>query len=61
MVHISCNFVHPGVDNVQVLEILNVSPFTLTLYPGMKICQIRFERVEDGEEYRGRFKRQRGP
>lgn len=60
MVHISSNFVHPGVDNVQVLEILNVSPFTLTLFPGMKICQIRFDYVEDGIEYRGRFKKQKG-
>ncbi|MFA6329583.1 MAG: dCTP deaminase [Candidatus Micrarchaeia archaeon] len=60
MVHISSNFVQPGVDNVQVLEILNVSPFTLTLYPGMKICQIRFDRVEAGVEYQGSFKRQKG-
>ncbi len=60
MVHISSNFVHPGVDNVQVLEILNVSPFTLTLFPGMKICQIRFDYVEDGMEYQGSFKKQKG-
>jgi len=60
MVHISSNFVQPGVDNVQVLEILNVSPFTLTLFPGMKICQIRFDYVEAGVEYEGRFKKQRG-
>jgi len=60
MVHISSDFVHPGVDNVQVLEILNVSPFTLTLYPGMKICQILFERMEKGVEYQGSFKKQKG-
>ena len=60
MVHISSDFVHPGVDNVQVLEILNVSPFTLTLFPGMKICQILFERMERGVEYEGSFKKQRG-
>jgi len=60
MVHISSDFVHPGVDNMQVLEILNVSPFTLTLYPGMKICQILFERMEKGVEYQGSFKKQRG-
>jgi len=60
MVHISSNFVHPGVDNVQILEILNVSPFTLTLFPGMKICQIRFDYVEDGVEYQGSFKKQKG-
>ena len=60
MVHISSNFVHPGVDNVQVLEIFNVSPFTLTLFPGMKICQIRFDHVEAGTEYEGSFKKQRG-
>jgi len=58
MVHVSSSLVQPGVDNVQVLEILNVSPFELVVKPGVKICQIRFELVEDGEKYRGTFQNQ---
>lgn len=58
MVHISSSLVQPGVDNVQVLEILNASPFSLVLKPGERVCQILFERVEGAAEYSGKFKRQ---
>jgi len=60
MVHVSSSLVQPGVDNVQVLEILNLSPFELVLLPGAKICQIMFEEVQGEAEYSGNFKKQRG-
>ena len=59
MVHVSSSLVQPGVDNVQVLEILNVSPFELQLVPGAKICQIVFDRVEGKAKYEGTFRKQR--
>ena len=59
MVHVSSSLVQPGVNNVQVLEILNVSPFDLVLKPGTKICQIVFDGVSSKAEYKGRFKKQR--
>ena len=59
MVHVSSSLVQPGVNNVQVLEILNVSPFDLVLKQGTKICQIVFDDVSSRAEYRGRFRKQR--
>ena len=41
-VHITSSFVHPGVDNHQVLEIVNNSPFEFKIKEGDKISQIIF-------------------
>lgn len=61
-VHVSSSLVQPGVNNVQVLEIVNNSPFSLDLVPGVRICQVTFQRVEGvSGEYTGKFKRQTGP
>ncbi len=60
MVHVSSSLIHPGSDNVQVLEIVNLSPRAMRLKPGTKICQVVFEMLSSPAEYRGRFKRQRG-
>ncbi len=60
MVHVSSSLIQPGVDNVQVLEIVNLSPATLRLHPGTKICQVFFHKLRTPAEYRGKFKRQRG-
>ena len=60
MVHVSSSLIHPGSDNVQVLEIVNLSPETLLLRPGTRICQVVFERLSSPAEYSGRFKRQKG-
>ncbi|MFH1106999.1 MAG: dCTP deaminase [Candidatus Micrarchaeota archaeon] len=60
MVHVSSSLIHPGSDNVQVLEIVNLSPQTLKLRPGTKICQVVFERLSSPAEYHGRFKKQNG-
>ena len=58
MVHISSPFMQPGIDNHQVLEIANLSPTPLTIYPGTKICQFVFEYCQGSAKYQGRFNRQ---
>lgn len=58
MVHISSPFMQPGIDNHQVLEIANLSPTPLTIFPGTKICQFVFEYCEGKATYSGRFSRQ---
>jgi len=45
-VHITSAVIQPGSDNHQILEITNVSPFTLRLYAGERISQVYFERLE---------------
>ncbi len=60
-VHITSGFIHPGADNVQVLEISNMSPNELVLAPGLKICQIVLERCEGAETYAGKFQGQIEP
>jgi len=58
LVHITASFVQPGISNKQVLEIKNASQFTMKLFPGTRICQLRFERMEGKAKYTGRFKKQ---
>ncbi len=57
-IHVSANFIHPGADNKQVLEIINLSKMKLALHPGTKICQIVFERCKGKAEYKGRYSTQ---
>ncbi|MDG6931004.1 MAG: dCTP deaminase [Nitrososphaerota archaeon] len=61
LVHISSGFVAPGSDGRIVLEIANLSPSTLTIYPGTRICQLILEEVSPPSEYSGRFKGQMKP
>ncbi len=58
MSHITAPFICPGVSNKQVLEIYNVGPKKIKLFPGMKICQIVFQRCEGTAKYEGKFKDQ---
>ncbi|MBS1266986.1 MAG: dCTP deaminase, dUMP-forming [Candidatus Woesearchaeota archaeon] len=57
-VHVSANFVQPGSDNRQVLEIINLSNIKLALHPGTRFCQIVFERCDGKAEYKGRYSSQ---
>ena len=61
MVHVSSNLVHPGSNNHQVLEIVNMGPHLIRLHPGVRICQIAFAEVRGGEVLRGRYARQDSP
>lgn len=55
LVHITASFMHPGINNHQVLEMYNASPFPLAIHPGTRICQFVFERTEGTGHYQGRF------
>ena len=59
MVHITASFMQPGVNNRQVLEMFNASPIPLSIRPGLRVCQILFERCEGSAIYKGRFKSQK--
>jgi dCTP deaminase len=61
MVHVTAGLVQPGCNNKQVLEISNMSPMPIALYPDTMICQIIFERLEGKAKYEGRFKNQTKP
>lgn len=59
LVHISASFMHPGIDNCQVLEMTNFSPMPLRIHPGTAICQFIFQRTDGAARYTGHFKNQR--
>lgn len=60
-VHATSGFVHPGVQNHQVLELTNLSGASLAVHAGIRICQIVLERTEGEAVYRGRFSNQSSP
>jgi dCTP deaminase len=60
-VHVTSGFVHPGVENKQVLEMTNVSTTPLAIHAGIRVCQIVLERTEGQAVYRGRFADQATP
>jgi len=61
MVHVTAAFLQPGIDNQQVLEILNVGPVPLALHPGIAVCQAIFETCQGSARYEGRFRSQTSP
>ena len=60
-VHVTAGFMHPGISNHQVLEIVNLGHGPLALYPGTKICQFIFEKCRGHAKYQGRFSKQVKP
>ena len=42
-VHVTAGFMHPGISNHQVLEIVNLGHAPLAFYPDTRICQFVFE------------------
>lgn len=61
LIHISAGLIQPGVDNKQVLEITNLSPNTLILQEGERICQLVFQRTSGKAVYKGKFRSQAKP
>ena len=61
MIHVTAGLVQPCCNNKQVLEISNMSPMPIALYPGTRICQIILEKIEGTAKYEGRFKDQASP
>ena len=60
-VHVTAGFMHPGISNHQVLEIVNLGHTPLALYPGTRICQFIFEKCDGHAKYQGRFIEQERP
>ena len=60
-VHVTAGFMHPGIANHQVLEIVNLGHSPLALYPGTRICQFVFETCKGKARYKGRFVKQIKP
>jgi dCTP deaminase len=60
-VHVTAGFMHPGISNHQVLEIVNLGHAPLALYPGTRICQFIFEQCDGRATYTGRFVEQVKP
>lgn len=58
MVHVSSSLIQPGVENKQVLEIVNLSPTRLSLAAGLPVCQVVFEKLSSPERHHGVFARQ---
>ncbi|MDO8627844.1 MAG: dCTP deaminase [Candidatus Diapherotrites archaeon] len=50
IVHSTAGIVHPGFEGQLVLEMANLSNLPIALYPGMKICQINFEKLSSPAE-----------
>jgi dCTP deaminase len=61
MVHVTAGLVQPGVNNRQVLEITNMGPIPLEIFPGTRICQLVIQRTSGKAKYEGRFKDQVHP
>ena len=61
LVHITANFIHPGTNSRQVLEMTNAGPVPLAIHPGIAICQIILEETKGQTKYRGKFHQQDTP
>ncbi len=66
LVHATAGFVDPGFFGVITLEITNVNVMPVALYPGMRICQISFDRLSSPADKpygpgRGKYWGQTGP
>jgi len=61
LIHLSSGFIQPGSIGKVVLEILNVSPLPLALYPGTAICQVIIEEAKGATPYKGAFSGQVAP
>ena len=58
MSHVTAPFICPGVSNKQVLEIFHAGHNRIKLKPGIKICQLIFQKCKGKAKYDGRFKNQ---
>ena len=50
-VHSTAGHIEPGFEGRLVLEISNVGLMPIALYPGMRICQVSFERLSSPARY----------
>jgi dCTP deaminase len=45
IIHTTSALIHPGSNNHQILEIVNLAPFTITIHKGMRISQVLFDEL----------------
>ena len=50
IVHSTAGFVDPGFEGTITLEISNLNRLPVSLYPGMRVCQIAFEQMTSPAE-----------
>lgn len=58
VIHATASFVHPGIDNKQVLEITNTGQIPLNLCPRVALCQIILQECVGSASYSGAYSKQ---
>ena len=63
IVHGTAPLFFPGFNGRAVMELGNIGPMPVALYPGMRICAFTFERLSSpsSRPYRGKYSGQSGP
>ncbi|NPV88670.1 dCTP deaminase [Coprothermobacteraceae bacterium] len=65
LIHATAGYVDPGFEGNITLEISNVNHVPVAVYPGMRICQISFELLDQPCEVsygvKGKYQGQQGP
>jgi dCTP deaminase len=63
IVHGTAPLFFPGFSGCAVMELGNIGPMPVALYPGMRICAFTFERLSSpsSKPYRGKYSGQSGP
>ena len=63
IVHGTAPLFFPGFSGCAVMELGNIGPIPVYLYPGMRICAFTFERLSSptSKPYRGKYAGQSGP
>lgn len=63
IVHGTAPLFFPGFQGRAVLELSNIGPMPVALYPGMRICAFTFERLSSpsSRPYKGKYSGQQGP
>ncbi|HVF85069.1 MAG TPA: dCTP deaminase [Abditibacteriaceae bacterium] len=63
IVHGTAPLFFPGFSGCAVMELGNIGPMPVALYPGMRICAFTFERLSSpsSRPYKGKYSGQSGP
>jgi dCTP deaminase len=63
IVHGTAPLFFPGFTGCAVMELGNIGPMPVALYPGMRICAFTFERISSpsSKPYQGKYSGQSGP
>ena len=60
MVHLTAGFGDVGWIGKYVLELRNMTPYPILVYPCDRICQVEFEQVRNAELYKSTYQNQNG-